>query len=320
MKISTVSSQARIIRAAAAAANPALRPLTSNVALGARTSALRFRAQMPHYAILHCYDTPKWWPLGSSLWQESLQDASDPLERWSTYDVVQGQLPDLSGNIDGVVITGSARGAYEDIPWIHKLSEWIRAAAAAAESGSRMRVVGGCFGAQLLAHSLGGLVEPQGFSLLCAESIQLTPAYAAAQWGGMAEGATGAGAGAGAVGDEGRGAGAGAGAGATPSASRADSVRLIESHGDCVRALPPGGVLLGTSGSCVNEFFSVGSFALGIQSHPEFDVDRVVDPILWPQAAETMTDEEKKKARDSFAEPRDESRVLDAIRRFLKGK
>jgi len=68
-----------------------------------------------------------------------------------TFDVQAGQLPDPNAH-DAVLITGSPAGVYDDYPWIGTLMDFIRAA-----KGSKM--VGVCFGHQVMAEALGGHVE-----------------------------------------------------------------------------------------------------------------------------------------------------------------
>lgn len=60
--------------------------------------------------------------------------------------------PDAAA-FDGYIITGSAAGVYDDLPWIPELKAWARAAA-----GDRP-MVGVCFGHQLMAEAFGGRVE-----------------------------------------------------------------------------------------------------------------------------------------------------------------
>ena len=68
-----------------------------------------------------------------------------------TFDVPAGQFPDAVAH-DAVLITGSPAGVYEPLPWIAPLSEFIRAASAS-------KMVGVCFGHQIMAEALGGHVE-----------------------------------------------------------------------------------------------------------------------------------------------------------------
>jgi GMP synthase-like glutamine amidotransferase len=67
-----------------------------------------------------------------------------------TFDVTAGQFP--SDASEAVLITGSPAGVYEDLPWIGPLQEFIRLA-----NGAKM--VGICFGHQVMAEALGGHVE-----------------------------------------------------------------------------------------------------------------------------------------------------------------
>ena len=67
------------------------------------------------------------------------------------FDAEAGELPDPAAH-GAYLITGSPAGVYEPLAWIEPLQEFIRAA-----DGSRM--VGICFGHQVMAQALGGHVE-----------------------------------------------------------------------------------------------------------------------------------------------------------------
>jgi GMP synthase (glutamine-hydrolysing) len=68
------------------------------------------------------------------------------------------ELPE-TGSVAGVVITGSAAMVTERLPWSEYAAEWLRGIA-----GSSIPVLGICYGHQLLAHALGGMVDyhPRG--------------------------------------------------------------------------------------------------------------------------------------------------------------
>ena len=69
------------------------------------------------------------------------------------FDVQAGRLPDDPAAFQGAIVTGSAAGVYDDLPWIEPLLDWLRAAR------GRTRLVGICFGHQAMAQAFGGRVE-----------------------------------------------------------------------------------------------------------------------------------------------------------------
>ena len=71
-----------------------------------------------------------------------------------TWSVVDMDFPYDAKAADGWLITGSKHGAYEDLPFIPPLEDFIRAA-----FDARVPQVGICFGHQIIAQALGGKVE-----------------------------------------------------------------------------------------------------------------------------------------------------------------
>ena len=69
------------------------------------------------------------------------------------FNVQEGRLPDDPSAFEGVVVTGSAAGVYEDHFWIPHLLDWLRTAR------GRTRMLGICFGHQAMAQAFGGHVE-----------------------------------------------------------------------------------------------------------------------------------------------------------------
>jgi GMP synthase-like glutamine amidotransferase len=72
------------------------------------------------------------------------------------YDVRAGELPPAPGAHPAYLITGSAAGVYEPLPWIAPLLAFLR------EAKGRTKLVGICFGHQAMAEALGGRVEKSG--------------------------------------------------------------------------------------------------------------------------------------------------------------
>jgi len=70
------------------------------------------------------------------------------------YRITENNFPATPGECDAYLITGSPKGIYDDEPWIAQLQQFIRAVHA-----QRQKLVGICFGHQILAHALGGHAE-----------------------------------------------------------------------------------------------------------------------------------------------------------------
>jgi hypothetical protein len=137
----------------------------------------------PRVLVLHCYPggldaSTARWAHGSRIWLSGLALSADDVDA-TIFDATDAlaPLPDASA-FDAVIITGSPAGVYErdSLPWIAALEAWLGAALRAP--GAAPRVLGGCFGAQIIASSLGGLVEPAGFFRLRTEELEPLPAFA----------------------------------------------------------------------------------------------------------------------------------------------
>lgn len=75
----------------------------------------------------------------------------DPTLEYVVYDVEQGEYPGDIDALDAYLITGSKSSVYDDKPWIAALEEFVREL-----DRRRIKVVGICFGHQLVAQALGG--------------------------------------------------------------------------------------------------------------------------------------------------------------------
>lgn len=84
-----------------------------------------------------------------------------PAHSYVSYDVAGGVLPERADEVQAYVITGSAAGVYDDLPWIAPLGGFLQAAK------GRVPLVGVCFGHQMMAEAFGGKVikSPKGWGV-----------------------------------------------------------------------------------------------------------------------------------------------------------
>lgn len=90
--------------------------------------------------------------------------------QFSIFDVVKQECPDLK-DIDAIVISGARNSAYDDDPWILKLVEFVRTI---LETQARVRVIGVCFGHQVVGRAVGGVVSRGERWEVSVEDLMLT--------------------------------------------------------------------------------------------------------------------------------------------------
>jgi GMP synthase-like glutamine amidotransferase len=193
-----------------------------------------------------------------------------------TYDVEHGVYPADDYECDGYVITGSKKSVYDDEPWIQKLTDYVRRL-----HEKRIRIVGLCFGHQLVAEALGGktIGADVGWGAgLHASQVEST------RW--FMEPA-------------------------------ADSFTLLVSHKDQVVRLPEGAELLASNDFCPNSMYSIDDHVFCMQGHPEFLPAYSADLIeMRKDILGQVTYEE---AKSSLSGPLMSELVCQWIIRFLSG-
>ena len=193
------------------------------------------------------------------------------------FAVFEGEYPADVNDFDGYVISGSRKSVYDEDPWITRLGEFVRQIYA-----ERVKLVGICFGHQLIAEVLGG--KTLGADVGWGVGIHDYDIKAQAWF--MAPGT--------------------------------ETFSLIVSHQDQVVDLPEGANLLAGSSFCPNSLYSIGEHVLAMQGHPEFsreysrDLIRLREQILGPEKyAEGLA---------SLQKGLSEEPVGDWIIRFLRGR
>jgi GMP synthase (glutamine-hydrolysing) len=149
-------------------------------------------------------------------------------------------LPDYE-DIFGVVITGSHTRVTEHQPWSERTAAWLPGAVA-----QDLPILGIGYGHQLLAYSAGGMVQdnPNGMEFGSVE-VHLRPA---ARDDALFK-------------------------------DFPDPLHVQSIHIQSVTHLPAGARLLASSGLDPNQAFRLGARAWGIQFHPEFNVEIVLEYI-----------------------------------------
>lgn len=104
-----------------------------------------------------------------------LEPAGAQLRSVSVYD---GEVLPYGGRYDGIILSGSACGVRDQLPWMNITGRWAVAMAA------HTPVLGVCFGHQLIGEALGGRVEPHPegpewgtFDLPLTEAGRLDPLF-----------------------------------------------------------------------------------------------------------------------------------------------
>eukprot|EP01138_Halocafeteria_seosinensis_P015353 gb/GECG01015669.1/.p1 GENE.gb/GECG01015669.1/~~gb/GECG01015669.1/.p1 ORF type:complete len:337 (+),score=34.08 gb/GECG01015669.1/:1-1011(+) len=292
---------------------------------------------MRKFAVINCEDAPK-WDGAENLLIEPFRDgvfngykfmdddfiATGEKESWETFCVAAGdKLPSLdeAKNYDGFVLTGSHYSATQDDEWILTLARWLKDITQISQQSNvkRPRILAICFGAQITARALGGEAakNPSGRMVTKAEKIFPTEAFFQMSYARDILKR-----------DEERGVKVCPSGKATfsktgtviPEAdcSTKGFFRILESHGDCVNALPPQAELLAYSDSAKCEIFRWKDSVLACQSHPEF-TDDVMREKIYPDERGWLDQQETEEYHASLQLERHNLPLLKIMWRFLKG-
>lgn len=158
--------------------------------------------------------------------------------RIDTFSARHGHYPTSFEGYDAVLLTGSRADSFSDEAWVVALRERVTRLLQ-----DQHKLLGVCFGHQLIAHCLGAPVQraPRGWRV----------GRQAYDWLGAPEHL-------------------GLAAGQAPQGPQVTQFALLASHQDQVLALPPGATLLATQPDCPVAAYALGDQVFCIQPHPEF--------------------------------------------------
>lgn len=192
--------------------------------------------------------------LGNGRQLQSIAKLDERFEGWGLtvdrYWAFNGEFPDRLDVYDGIFISGSPHGAYEDIPFIHREHKLIQDA---ADKGLPM--LGICFGSQILASALCG--RDQLFRRkFCEIGYKDLPVTDAAEGDPIA-------------------------------CELGEAVHMFVWHNDEVRADHPDMTILASSDLCPNQIWRYHDAPIwGIQGHPE--ITREQAPIWFEENRDRM--------------------------------
>jgi len=104
-----------------------------------------------------------------------------------------------------------------------------------------------------------------------------------------------------------------------PDLGLGSSYRLLTSHQDQIETLPPGGEVLGWNEHCPVSMMSVGDTIVGIQGHPEFDVD-YSSALMESRRGHLIAEDTVDAGLASLAQDSESSRLADWILDFANAK
>lgn len=163
-----------------------------------------------------------------------LLSAINPSLTFSIYDIERHQFPQMLSECDAYLITGSRHGAYEKHSWIPPLEQLIRS----IKSNPTIKLLGICFGHQIIAQALGGEVKKSSKGWGLGVSTTNVSTDSIPVWANL---------------------------------NKKEQLNLIVIHQDQVIEAPKHSHVILKNDFCPNYMLNIAPNILTIQGHPEFN-------------------------------------------------
>ncbi|KAF1810510.1 class I glutamine amidotransferase-like protein [Eremomyces bilateralis CBS 781.70] len=185
------------------------------------------------------------------------------------------QYPELE-DIDAIMLTGSRYNAFDNTPWITSIVSYLRRVL----EQDRVRIIGVCFGHQLVARALG---TPIGRSDIGWE-VSVCPVEL------------------------------------SPEGQRIfglSNLKIFQMHRDVVQEVPKGMTLLGSSARCDVQGFYQKNRVITVQGHPEFSKEIVSELLYARHESGIFDDDEYQDAMQRVGDQHDGVKIAAAFVSFL---
>ncbi|KAA8570693.1 hypothetical protein MFRU_011g02400 [Monilinia fructicola] len=246
--------------------------------------------QLPlRIAVLEC-DTPlqntnhKYGGYGgvfTSLLQRAASALTPPLSesdlQISKYDVVTAQEYPSLASIDAILISGSRHTSFDSDPWILKLVDFVKSILAQ----ERVRIVGVCFGHQIVGRALGVKVDrsDKGWE------VSVTPVELTTK------------------GKE---------------IFGLENLNIFQMHKDIVYEYPKEVEQLAYTEKCATQGMYIKGRLITVQGHPEFTEEIVRELLESRHASGVFDDETFKDAIGRVSKDHDGVKVAQAFLKFIR--
>ena len=208
------------------------------------------------------------------MFEDLLIDVEPDIEL-VTYDVISGKYPGRINEVHGYIITGSKVSVYDEIKWVKELGSFVQEL-----HRKKKKLVGICFGHQMVAHFLGGKTQKsqKGWGVGIHE-YTLTNA-------------------------------------ATSYECEGRTYNLVYSHQDQIVEPAPSSVVLASSNFCPYSMLQIENHILTFQGHPEFKRD--FSRSLMDLRKEDLGDIRYQEGLDSLSKTTNAREVGQWIVNFIK--